>query len=196
MSSRSWLLALRVAVLALACLLAIGLLAPVGCTGVTTSALLPDMGMQNETSYTQPEPESYALNVTVVGPGSVVEQTSYGTRALQDTYDAWENVRLRAEPDEDARFVRWEGDYGDTDEYLWVYMNGVQTVRAIFEVVIREADVSTWVDPDESGAISVAPAPPYTEGTTVTLTARPEVNWRFRHWNHNESSANPITVVL
>ncbi|MBU0638818.1 MAG: VWA domain-containing protein, partial [Planctomycetes bacterium] len=34
------------------------------------------------------------------------------------------------------------------------------------------------------------------EGTTVTLTARPEVNWRFRHWNHNESSANPITVVL
>ncbi len=85
--------------------------------------------------------KSYALNIDVVGGGTVTETV---IQAKTD-YDHGTIVQLQAVPDEDWTFIGWSGDISGTDEIAQVTINQEMNITATFETekVIPEDVIKT-----------------------------------------------------
>jgi hypothetical protein len=114
---------------------------------------------------------SYQLIESVVGSGHVERSTSV------DGYLQDDVLRIRAEPNDGWRFLRWEGDLQGAFPERNLVMNRDKYVRAIFEAV------PTFNLKVQARGGSVTGGGIYYDGTRVNFSALSTSNWNFLNWN-------------
>ncbi|MDR2174238.1 MAG: DUF5979 domain-containing protein, partial [Burkholderiales bacterium] len=164
------------------------------------------------------------LDVDVTGGGHVDEtpagqidhctDTPIGNECT-NTYSHGATVTLTATPDANWTFVDWRGDSSDcisTNPTITVTMNDDYTCTATFVLeprtltvaVVGNGSISDSFAPSRIDDCTTTGAPEcsgtYSHGTTVTLTATPDMYWVFDHWDGNSpdcTGVNPtITVTM
>ena len=126
----------------------------------------------------------FALSATTPGGGTISGNTSA-------TYAAGDVVTLTAQPAFGWLFMRWEGDASGTALSVSVTMNQAKNVQAVFGTTIFRNSVG-------AGALSLDwTQGPYPYGSTVTLTATPNVGSFFASWGNDASgSENPLEFIV
>ena len=134
------------------------------------------------------------LTIIIVGNGSV-------TATPEPPYHYGEVVTLEAEADLGWTFDQWSGDLDPdtvaTNNPITITMDRGKIVIATFTQ--DEYTLTTNVDPDYMGSITVTPDPPYHYGTVVTLTAIPDDpdGGTLAEWSGDLSGTdNPVTITV
>src|SRR6185503_15139935 len=131
---------------------------------------------------------TYALNVTTVGSGSVVKAHNLGQ------YNHGTAVKLTATPVAGWHFVGYTGDVTASTDTVTVVMTSVKNVTATFAINTYALNVTTV------GSGSVVKAPnqaQYDHGTAVKLTATPAAGWHFMGYTGDvTASTDTVTVVM
>jgi len=157
--------------------------------GLTGTENPDTLVMQSDTTitatFTQPQ---YAINVTVVGNGSVLRNPD---KAL---YDPGEEVALVAVPDSGWVFMGWSGDLTSFSNADTVTVTADVFVTATFGQALYTVSTST----EGSGYIIKNPnKTKYASGQVVAMTAVPNVGWSFAGWSAGLSgSQNPDTLTV
>jgi len=146
-------------------------------------------------------PVAHDLEVTVEGEGEVVEELIEDPAKTE--YTTGSTVRLTAEPAEQWRFVRWEGDLEGSENPATLVIDEPRQVTAVFALREYALALSTEGEGqireeivEEAGEEGPSKTE-YGVGTAVRLTAEPEEGWRFDHWRGDlEGSENPATLVI
>ncbi|MDZ7373241.1 MAG: T9SS type A sorting domain-containing protein [candidate division KSB1 bacterium] len=132
------------------------------------------------------------LGLQTVGQGEIVLDPA------GQVYEAETPVRVVAVPSPGWRFSHWEGDLSGVDPQASITLANDAMVRAVFQQ-ISAATYTLRVFVFSSGG-HVELDPPggvYPEGTRVTVTAVPELGWRFKEWGGDlEGSDNPAVLVM
>ncbi|NIA12478.1 MAG: hypothetical protein GWP08_00250 [Nitrospiraceae bacterium] len=136
--------------------------------------------------------QTYQLTTAVRGEGSV--EPPAGTRA----YSQGTEVTLTATPAEGWVFDRWEGDVTATDNPVVVTMDADKRATAVF---LEAAGAYTLtVDVSGNGTTTPTGETDYSEGAEVLITAFPDDEWLFDHWEGDidlaQAGLNPITLVM
>ncbi len=131
---------------------------------------------------------TYPLNVTVVGNGSVSKQPNLAR------YPHGTVVTLTATASPLWRFARWSGDAGGSANPLTVTMDRAKNITATFEPITYALNITTV----GNGSVSKQPdQAQYPQGEVVTLTATPDTGSTFTGWSGDAGgSANPLTVTM
>ncbi|VAW10764.1 hypothetical protein MNBD_BACTEROID03-2555 [hydrothermal vent metagenome] len=143
-----------------------------------------DMGAYVNLSTTQ-----YTLATNTIGNGNV------GLSPTGDTYDDGTVVNVTATPDAGWRFDGWSGDASGTDNPLSVTMTADKSVTATFSLITAtQYTLTTSV----MGNGSVSPTGgTFDEGTAVSVTATPDVGWRFDGWSGDlTGGTNPGSITM
>ncbi|MBN2009433.1 DUF5123 domain-containing protein [candidate division KSB1 bacterium] len=115
-------------------------------------------------------------------------------------YDPGTVVTLTAVPDAGWKLSGWEGVmvFPPDNPVATITMASDTTVIAKFESTIPK--VTLTVDTLGYGHVEVTPEPvngKYEQGTSVTLTAVPQTNWKFVEWLGDVTGMdNPVTFVV
>ena len=146
-------------------------------------------------------PVKYPLTVSVAPPnsGSVTANPSQPA----DGYDAGTTVMLTASAATGFAFTGWNGAVTGTQNPLAITMDAAKSITANFAPNTTPTHVLTLItNPPAAGTIQASPAPngasgTYLEGTRVTLTASPALNFAFTNWTGDASSpSNSIEIVM
>lgn len=135
--------------------------------------------------------ESFALGVSVEGPGGVTLEPSGGA------YPAGTVVTLTAEPAPGSAFLGWSGDLGGAANPAALTMDAQRAVVAHFGAPPVET-FTLSVSTVGSGAVTLdPPGGVYESGTLVTLGATPGPGSAFVGWGGALSgSANPAALLV
>jgi len=127
------------------------------------------------------------LTINVTGSGNVTP--------LSGDFGQGSIVTLTATPDDGWAFDSWSGDLSGNTNPVDIVMDADKTVEAVF-TQLPTYELQTSVT--GSGQINLSPiGGTYSEGTTVTLTAIPELGWQFDSWSGDLSgNTNPTDVVM
>ncbi|HBL75996.1 MAG: hypothetical protein A2W90_11305 [Bacteroidetes bacterium GWF2_42_66] len=128
----------------------------------------------------------YTLNV-IANNGTVVKNPN------QATYDSGTTVQLTATPNAGYTFTSWSGDATGSTNPLTVTMNANKNITANFTLNTYTLNVIA-----NNGTVLRNPdQPTYDNGTTVQLTAIPNVGYTFVSWSGDATgSTNPLTVTM
>jgi len=140
------------------------------------------------------------LAATVSGDGSVALDPA------GPVYDVGTTVTVTATPNTGSRFERYSGtDAGELSDasvaMTTIEIVGDASITAEFGV-IPSFTVTAGVNPVDAGMVTIAPdQASYTEGTVVTITARPGANRDFVDWSSDQITApqrteNPLTLTV
>ncbi|MFC2084246.1 right-handed parallel beta-helix repeat-containing protein, partial [Bacteroidota bacterium] len=134
--------------------------------------------------------QNYALNVSIVGGGSVTKNPNL------TSYPPGTVVELTAVPDPGWSFAGWSGDTTTTANPIDVTMNSSKNITATF--VQGPPGYTLNVTVVGSGTVTKSPdQSSYTAGLVVTLTAIPDPGWSFAGWSvDTTTTANPIDVTM
>lgn len=120
-----------------------------------------------------------------------------------DGYDAGTVVQITASAASGFAFSGWSGDATGAQNPLTITMDSARNVTANFSTVTVPTHTLTLVtNPAGAGTIAASPAPngpngTYLEGTVVTLTATPALNFAFTNWTGDASgTSNSITLTV
>ncbi|MEZ4620970.1 MAG: InlB B-repeat-containing protein [Caldilineaceae bacterium] len=129
----------------------------------------------------------FAVNVTVVGNGSVTKSPD------QAQYIDGDALTLVATANAGWAFAGWSGDLSGSTTPANLTVNGDKTITATF----REIRALT-INVTGSGTVSKAPdKTEYADGDVVTLTAVPAEGWAFVGWSGDLSgNANGASITL
>lgn len=132
---------------------------------------------------------TYTLTVNATN-GTVVKNPD------QARYNHGTTVQLTATPATGFVFTSWSGDATGSTNPLTVTMNGNKNITANFTAI--PANAFTLTVNATNGSVTKNPnQPTYTSGTTVQLTATPNVGYTFTSWSGDATgSANPLTVTM
>jgi uncharacterized repeat protein (TIGR02543 family) len=132
--------------------------------------------------------DQYAVNVTVVGNGSVTKNPD------QALYDSGTEVELTATAAPGYHFVGWSGDLVSASNPLNVTVDSEKNITATFAIDQYAVDVTVV----GNGAVAKNPDQPlYDEGSIVELTATPAAGWHFTGWSGDlVSASNPLNVTV
>ncbi len=159
-----------------------------GWSGSTTSTLNPLVLTMDSTKTLVANfaINEYALAVEAQN-GSVVKSPD------QETYAHGTTVTLTATPEVGYHFRGWSGSTTSTLNSLVVTMDSTKTLVANF--AINEYALTIEV---QNGSVAKSPdQETYAHGTTVTLTATPEVGYHFRGWSGSTTSTlNSLVVTM
>ena len=140
--------------------------------------------------------KQYALTVTAGQGGSVVVEGTRVTGTQTLLFDAGRHVTLTAHPDQGYRLLKWVVDGSDAGggTSITVTMDKDHAVQAVF---VRQYRLTIRT----GGGGHTDPHPgtyTYDAGTTVTVTATPNVGYRFKYWklDGNVRNENPISVTM
>ncbi|MGD8700299.1 MAG: hypothetical protein PVJ43_13470, partial [Gemmatimonadales bacterium] len=143
---------------------------------------------------------TYALGVTVVGTGGVVSNPD-GITCPGDcvqSYSSGTEVTLTAAPQPDWIFSHWSGDCSGVSLSTVVTMDADKACTATFV----EEYFPLTVGVSGSGSVTSDPAgiacpgdcgEPFLNGSTVTLTAKPDAGWLFESWD-GDCTGTELTV--
>lgn len=140
------------------------------------------------------DPNSVLLTVITEGKGIVQLDPPGGV------YSPGTVVTLTAVPDPGWQFVSWEGVlvFPPNNPVATITMDSDKTVKAIFESTVPK--VTLTVDTLGYGHVELNPEPVdgvYEQGTSVTITAVPQTNWKFVEWLGDVTGmVNPVTFAV
>jgi len=130
----------------------------------------------------------YTLTVTINGNGNVTIEP------YKTTYTYGENITLTATADPDWMFSGWSGDISSSENPITIVMDGNKSITAVFTqkpytlTIITIGNGTVNKNPDHTF---------YADGENVTLTANPDLGWKFVEWSGDVSgNTNPITIVM
>jgi hypothetical protein len=131
-----------------------------------------------------PIEERFSLNVNVVGNGTVTESpdgfTFVNGTAISFLFLKGSALTLAAVPDVNWAFQGWSGDLSGKQSPVNITMNEDEAITATF---VQVPPYTLTVSVVGNGAVTVTPsAATYLNGTVVTLTALPSVNWALMNW--------------
>jgi uncharacterized repeat protein (TIGR02543 family) len=131
---------------------------------------------------------TYTLSLTSGGNGTLAASP------VRATYDHGTNVSITATPSAGYHFTQWTGDASGSTNPLSVTMNANMSITGSFAINNYPLTVNI------TGSGSVAQTPNqagYDHGTTVQLTATPEVGYHLVSWSGAASgSTNPLSVLM
>jgi hypothetical protein len=128
------------------------------------------------------------------------------TTPLSGTYphNASEIISISASANSGYSFSNWtstgsiifaNGASTSTSASTSATINGDGTITANFVRDTYTISVN-YSPPTGAGNVSISPDPPYSSGTSVVLTARPNDGWRFSSWGSDLGSANPTSFFI
>ena len=127
-----------------------------------------------------------------------ITATSGGTTAPQPaTYpkDMNSRVTVRGNPDSNYRFDKWTGDASGSSNPMTLTIDRDKTIRANF---IKQFNLT--ITATSGGTTTPPPATyPYDLNSSVTVTAIPDLNYRFDKWEVDgvaSGSVNPMTLPI
>ena len=136
--------------------------------------------------------QQYRLTVNKAGDGS----GSVNKNPSATSYTYGTKVTLTATPETGSIFAGWSGDITGTNNPLSITMNANVTVTATFV----KQQYSLNVNKVGTGGGSVSKNPnleTYAFGSSVTLTATPEIGSIFAGWSDDLSgTANPASITI
>ena len=144
--------------------------------------------------------DTYALNVTIVGSGTVSKDPN------EETYTLGTTVTLTPIAASGETFIGWSGDNGgelvDIGGGSWtIVMNAAKSVTANFTQTTYALTVT--IAPPGGGMVGLNPENgPYANGTTVTLTPVATVGYAFSSWSGDNAGelvdigAGSWTIVM
>ncbi len=132
---------------------------------------------------------TYTLGTSVIGNGTVMLSEDL------PEYNAGVTLTLEAIPDPGWRFVGWQGDLTGVENPTGLQMLDNHNVTAVFEEIVQH---TVSVSPTGQGTILANPdQPTYDSGTTLSLTATPDVGWLFNGWSGDViSNDNPLNLTV
>ncbi len=131
---------------------------------------------------------TYSLDVTVVGSGSVAKNPNF----LEYSHGA--SVDLSATAPFGWTFSSWSGDATGSSNPVTLLMDANKAVTATFIINVYTLTVSTTGTGSVAKSLNQAT---YTHGTNVDLTASAGAGWFFVNWTGSATgSANPLTVLM
>jgi len=145
------------------------------------------------------EVKRYLLTVNVVGNGTVTESPdsyTFGNGAnIGLLFVANGTLALTAVPDVHWTFQGWSGDLSSKQNPLNITMNENEVITATF---IQVPPYTLTVNVVGNGTVTVTPsAATYFNGTIVTLTALPNVNWAFSNWTGDlTGQLSPVNITM
>jgi alpha-tubulin suppressor-like RCC1 family protein len=133
--------------------------------------------------------QTWSLSVTAEN-GAVIKSPS------KTNYRAGETARLTAIPAVGYHFTGWSGSVSGTTNPLTLTMDSSKTLAAHF--AINEYALTVQA---ANGSVTRAPEQAtYSHGTTVSLTAIPDKDFRFDHWTGDVPAglelANPLNLIM
>jgi hypothetical protein len=136
--------------------------------------------------------EGFILDIVISPEGS----GQVGRSPDRVLYRLRELVELTATPAAGFVFETWGNDLFTTDQPGQVIMDSSKTVSANFRP--EGFVVTTDVFPAGGGSIEISPnKTSYAEGEVVTITANPEPNFEFNHWEGDlDGTENPATITM
>ena len=140
------------------------------------------------------ERKEYPLTVNIEGEGSVQENV---LSQKTTEYEEGTAVELTAEPADGWQFTGWEGDLEGTDNPQTITVDSDKSVTANFER--RDYPLTINIEGEGTVAEEViqAKTTDYPFETNVELTANPDEDWVFTHWEGDvESEDNPIVIEI
>jgi PKD repeat protein len=113
------------------------------------------------------------------------------------TYDAGSSVPVQALPSANYLFAHWEldGSHVGTDNPTTAQMDDDHTLHAVFSLINYTLTITTTA----GGTTDPAPsAYVYASGSSAVVTATPDINYKFIHWEIDGSNItdNPVTVLM
>lgn len=129
----------------------------------------------------------YALNVQVVGNGSVILKPNSAY------YNYGDNVTLTAVASSGWSFNHWSGNLTGSSNPRYLYMYGNASVTATFVQI----NYTLTVHVIRLGSVSLNGTAPYHYGDTVLMVAVPNPGYGFDDWVGDlNSSSNPATLII
>jgi hypothetical protein len=157
-------------------------------------------GTSNPTTVLMNEDHTLKAVFAVITYTLTITATTGGTTSPAPgpcTYDAGSSVSVQALPSANYLFDHWEldGSYAGTDNPTAVQMDDDHTLHAVFSLINYTLTITTTA----GGTTDPVPgAYVYASGSSVVVTATPDVNYKFIHWEIDGSNItdNPITVLM
>ncbi len=138
------------------------------------------------TTYTAYFAENARVAVTVAS-----NSANYGTVTGSGVYLAGSLATLRAIPNTNYRFVRWD-DYTTNAAKTITVPSTATTYTAYFEPIPQ---VSVYVSRNSSSYGTVTGAGTYYVGSSITITATANAGYHFVRWNDNNTNATRVITV-
>lgn len=136
-------------------------------------------------------PRGFSLTLSVKIPVYTIETsfTGQGIVSGGGEYISEKSVTLTATPSFGYVFKQWSD--GDKNQTRTVVSSSDITYTAIFEPITYI--ISTNTQPVEGGTISGGGT--YNQGTSITLTAKPNSGYKFLHWDDNTINPSRNLIV-
>ena len=122
--------------------------------------------------------------------------TAYGTVSGGGTFVQGTSITITATPSDGYEFKKWtkDGVEVSTDAaYTFVVSENATYVAVFGEPAITYYNITAEANPDYAGTVNGADT--YASGSTVVLTAVPNVGWHFVKWQDNNTD-NPRTITV
>jgi hypothetical protein len=135
-------------------------------------------------SCTKKDPVQYALTTSVVPVDGGTVSPSSGL------YKEGESVVLTATPSAEYLFTGWSDGGSGTANPLTVVMNLKKSITANFEK--RKYPLSITIEGNgrvNEAVVQLKSTTDYSSGTTVSLTAVPDIGWKFVGWSGNMATS-------
>lgn len=161
-------------------------------TGVTNST-------SNPVEVTMTESKTITANFVTVGEFTLTTAANGPGQVLanptQPSYGFGDVVTLTATADAGYAFIGWSGDLAGTENPAALTITKDSVVTATFT---QDNLYTLAVTPVGPGSVTIDPArAAYAQDQLVTLTAVPQVGYRFAGWSGDHGgTANPATVKM
>ena len=120
---------------------------------------------------------------------TTVDPAEAGTVTGGGQHEAGSTIELTATANYGYSFSHWQDN--NTDNPREITVTGNATYTAFF--ILLQYEITTRVEPEESGSVSGAGT--YDYGSTITLTATANTGYTFDHWNDGNTD-NPRTITV
>ncbi len=133
--------------------------------------------------------QQYSLDLNIEGEGEIEKEV---LKLPAGDYEYETLIKLTAVPAGGWEFNTWQGDATGTEKTIEVLMDGDKEITAVFS----ELTFSLTVDIQGSGGVDIDPEKDaYKYGEEVKLTAVPEEEWVFSHWEGDTGGPDQVQII-
>ncbi|MBM7623265.1 S8 family serine peptidase [Sporohalobacter salinus] len=135
----------------------------------------------------------YNLRITTVGQGKVFKDPN------KLNYEKYDRVKLTAEPKAGWKFNCWKGSLEGSANPKNIIINDDLEIKAVFQGGKHPLNIKVTgkgrVTKEKISTINSSSD--YKHGVKIKLTAIPDENWEFKHWQGDlTGKKNPNTIMI